>query len=73
MQYIREHIDTLPDEVGFVRVYVRDLLNNCLQLDKAKQDKGSQMRVAAILKRLGFAKKPDSRGNPCWNKVLLPH
>jgi len=72
MQYIREHIDTLPDEVGFVRVYVRDLLNNCLQLDKAKQDKGSQMRVAAILKRLGFAKKPDSRGNPCWNKVLLP-
>jgi len=72
MQYIRDYVDALPDSVGFVKVYVRDILTNCLDIDKAKQDKGSQMRVAGILKRLGFTRKPDSRGNPCWNKVLSP-
>lgn len=72
MAHIREYVDALPNFGGVVRVYIKDILENCLQLDKGRQEKASQMRVAAILKRLSFTKKKDSKGYVCWSKELTP-
>lgn len=70
LQHIKEYIDRLPDSGGVVRVYTKNILEHCLELDKPKQDRATQMRVAAVLKRLGFTKKPDSKGNSSWVQLL---
>lgn len=72
MPHIRGYVDALPDLGGAIKVYTKDILENCLQLDKGRQEKAAQMRTTGILKRLGFTKKKDSKGCPCWYKVLTP-
>lgn len=72
LSHVRGYIDSLPLLGGTIKVYIGDILENRLQLDKGKQERASQMRVASILKRLGFTKQRDSKGRSRWDKVLTP-
>ena len=69
--HIKDYIAGLShDSGGILRVYTKNILQHCLELDKGKQERAAQMRVAAVLKRLGFTKKPDSKGCSCWVKLV---
>lgn len=70
--HIRSYVDSLPDLGGVIKVRTKDILENCLQLDKSKQKRADQMQVTGILKRLGFEKDHDSKGNSFWYKALTP-
>ncbi len=70
--HIRDYVDSLHGVGGAIKVYTKDILENCLQMDKGRQEKSSQIRVTNILKRLGFTKKKDSQGYSCWSRLLTP-
>lgn len=54
-------------------VVIGDVLASCLGLSSAQMTKAAQMEVAAILKRLGWVKHKNGKGNAVWRRNRYLH
>jgi predicted P-loop ATPase len=65
--YVAEYVEHLP------QVQVSSILENCLEMEKSRQDKAAQMRVADILRELGWKntrKRINGVPTRCWEPIV---